>query len=179
MPLKNSSYQKYEMRNTAQVIFGLITVIAISFFISACTQTEPETVTFSGEVTFGKLVDNKKHSEFLDKLASEGIGYRISNRGYVVHKVEATAKVRGIRRTVLYGLELRTEVEEIALYSGMSEREYIANQLKEYGIPHRIREDKKYQNMGAFLYSQSYGPQVDTIMQKVMVTRDRGMTESQ
>ncbi len=167
------------MRIIAQYIFALVTVITISLFISACSQTESETVIFSGEVTFGKLSDNNKHSEFLDKLASEGISYRINNRGYVVHKVEATAKVRGIRRRVLYGVDLRPEMEEIAFYSGMDEREYIANQLRENGIPYRIREDKKYQNMGAFLYSQIYGPQVDTIMQKAMVLSNKGITERQ
>ena len=141
-------------------------IFAISLlFLFACVDSALPSGVKAGSFNLA----NKEHQkEVIVILKSLSIPYQIGDEGEVTYMLYNFSEVQGVIRTVRYGDELNPyTIESEVLINEEEEKKYIEIFTKN-NIPYDI---DTHENIRHISWSQSYGPEVDKIRQRVMEER--------
>jgi hypothetical protein len=151
------------MFNKVQITF--FTILFSSCLISCVNEDENR---ITGPIyTNGKFHDETDQENFIRMLEMEKVEYDFVDNNYFRFSINDTAKVLGIKRKVLYGNELKTNVQEGFVVQGNGMREEYENAFKDADIPYWIDNIEEASDAWSINFWQVYGPEADSIKQKL------------
>jgi len=111
-----------------------------------------------------QLADTNKQKQVLVVMEDRKIPFKLDEHGFVVYLLRDQADVHGILRKVEYGDNLNHNTWESAVLVDQLTREKYEAAFQAAGIPYDISEQKGVVQIN---WSQTYGPQVDILRQKL------------
>ena len=145
-----------------------ITFLIILFTGSLISCANEDENRITGPIyTHGKFHDESDQNDFIKMLEFENVKYDFVGNDYFRYSINDTAKVLGIKRKVLYGNKLKTNVQEGFVVQGNAMREEYENAFKEADIPYWIDNIEGMSDAWTINFWQIYGPEADLIKQKL------------
>jgi len=137
----------------------LYSLLALCLF--GCTDNELPAGARAGGF---KLADANQQNEVLAVMNDADIPFIIDKRGFVVYLLRDQSAVHGILRTVQHGENLDPTYWESAVLVDQLTRDKYEAAFRDAEIPYDITENEGVIQIN---WSQTYGPQVDVIRQKL------------
>ncbi|RDE22853.1 hypothetical protein DV711_09830 [Motiliproteus coralliicola] len=148
----------------------IILLILISVLVISCTRNEqglPPGLRGGGF----KISNLQEHQFVLDGMSELSIPYEIGKDGMVNFMQNDKAAVLGLIRKARYGQQLRSNVFESTIVFDQQHFELLKAAFEAENIPYR---DETLQGARRVEWVQTYGPQVDLIIQQVGFERAKG-----
>lgn len=135
--------------------------ISLALFLFACSKDGLPSGARGGGFN---LADKNKHDQVINVLKERKIPYEVNSRGMTIYMLDNQAEVLGIIREVQYEGELDPNYFESEILQTEDLKEMYLEEFQQASIPYQL---DSFDGKDHIFWSQTYGPKVDKIRQKI------------